>query len=101
MDVAIVELVRFRLAAGADPEAFAESARALDALVQTWPGFIRRTLSGGKDGVYTDHIVWRDMASASAAAKALPAAPEAAPFMAAIEMASVEMSHSPVVNGDA
>lgn len=96
--MAIVELVRFRLMTGTDAEAFAESARALDALVKTWPGFVSRTLSGGKDGPYTDHIVWRDMASAQAAARSLPATPEAAPFMAAIDMASVEMSHSPVVN---
>ncbi len=95
--MAIVELVRFRLAEGADREAFARSARTLDGLVKSWPGFVSRTLSGSDDGLYTDHIVWRDMAAAEAAARALPAAPEAAPFMAAIDMTSVEMSHSPVI----
>ncbi len=99
--MAIVELVRFRLAGGADPEAFAQSARALDGLLTSWPGFVSRTLSSGDDGLYTDHIVWRDRAAAEAAARALPAAPEAAPFMAAIDMASIEMSHSPVITGPA
>ncbi len=97
----VTEIVTFTLRPGTDPAAFARAAAALDALLATTPGFLGRCLSSGADGVWTDHVLWADMAAAEAAAAALPARPEAAAFLMGIDPASVAMRHDTVVHRQA
>ena len=88
-----VEVVTFRLVAGADDAAFIEAARATEAPLAGQPGFLRRRLVQAADGQWTDWVEWRDAASAHAAAEAMMAEPAFAPFMALIDGASVIMRH--------
>jgi hypothetical protein len=92
----VAEIVTFRLVPGTDPDAFACTAAALDPWLAAAPGFLGRCLSCAPDGVWTDHVLWTDLPAASAAAEALPTRPEAAAFLAAIDLSSVTMCHAQV-----
>jgi len=97
----IAEIVTFTLLPGADRDAFAQAAAALDGLLAATPGFLGRCLSASSDGIWTDHVLWSDLAAASAAASALPAWPEAGAFLAAIDPASLTMRHDTVAHRQA
>ena len=81
-----VEVVTFRLVAGAD-------AAVTEVPLRGQPGFLRRRLVQSADGTWTDWVEWRDMPSAQAAAEAMMAAPAFGPFMALIDPDSVVMRH--------
>ena len=88
-----VEVVTFRLVAGADESVFVQAARATEAPLRGQPGFLNRRLLRGADGVWTDWVEWRDLAAAQAAAEAMMAAPAFGPFMALIDPESIVMRH--------
>ena len=88
-----VEVVTFRLVAGADAAVFIDAARVTEVPLRGQPGFLRRRLVQSADGTWTDWVEWRDMPSAQAAAKAMMAAPAFGPFMALIDPDSVVMRH--------
>ena len=89
----VTEIVTFRLAAGISEKAFLTAARATGPLLAAEPGFVSRRLSRGEDGTWTDHVAWTDLARAEAAARRIMAAPAAAPFLMAIDPASIVMRH--------
>jgi hypothetical protein len=93
----IAEIVSFRLLPDTDETAFLAAARATGAPVSARPGFLRRSLSRGDDGLWTDYVEWRDLASAQAAAEAVVSLPEFAAFVAAIDPSEVTMRHAPVL----
>lgn len=95
---AVAEIVTFALVPGTDPDAFARAAAALDLWLAAVPGFRGRCLSRSPEGAWTDHVLWADLAAATAAADALPARPEAAAFLAALDPASVRMRHDRVAH---
>ena len=92
----VSEIATFRLTEGADPSAFIAAAQALKPFLDRSGGMIRRTLSRDPDGVWTDHVVWRDHAAAERAAQAMASAPEAAAFMPFIDAATVSMRHAAI-----
>jgi hypothetical protein len=92
----VAEIVTFTLTPGTDPDRFARAAAALDPWLAAAPGFLGRCLSCAPDGTWTDHVLWADLPAAMAAAEALPARPEAAAFLAGIDMPSVTMRHAQV-----
>ena len=96
--VAIAEIVTFRLRAGTDEVRFLADARATDRPVAALPGFLRRSLSRGDTGLWTDYIEWNDLASATAAAQAVMGLPEFAPFIAAIDPEGMMLRHAPVLS---
>jgi hypothetical protein len=89
----VAEIVTFRLDPGATETEFLDAARATGDLLATEPGFVSRRLSKGADGRWTDHVAWTDMAQAEAAAARIMTDPAAAPFLAAIDHASIVMRH--------
>jgi len=93
----IAEIVTFRLAQGVDPDAFVAAARALEPLLRASGGVITRTLSQADDGLWTDHIIWRSLATAKATAAQMMADPIAGPMMQMIDPEQVQMSHAPVL----
>lgn len=95
--VPCVEVVTFRLVAGADPAAFLAAARATEGPLRAQPGFLRRRLVLGAEGQWTDWVEWRDAASAQAGAEAMMAEPAFGPFMALIDGASVAMRHDALI----
>ncbi len=93
MSETIIETVTFKLAPGADEAAFIKASDDVNAFLGTCDGFIARRLSKNADGVWLDHVEWRNLADAKAAAETLPAQQQLAPFMAAIDMSSAKMRH--------
>ena len=93
---AIAEVVSFRINQGIDDTEFNSAARATEGLVRAQSGFLARYLVLADSGVWTDFVVWENAARARAAATAVMQAAAFAPFMAAIDVSSIEMSHQPV-----
>lgn len=93
----VAEIVTFRLLPGVDEDGFLAAARATEMPVASQPGFLRRSLSRDADGLWTDCIEWRDMASAEAAARAVMALPEFGAFAAAIDPEGMTLRHAPVM----
>ena len=93
----VAEIVTFRLAAGVGETSFLEAARATGPLLAAEPGFLSRRLSKGADGAWTDHVAWTSLAEAKAAAARVMEAPGAAPFLMAIDPASIVMRHEPIL----
>jgi hypothetical protein len=93
----VAEIVTFRLRDGIDQAGFAAAARATAARLAREPGCRGRTLSRDDHGLWTDNVLWADAATAEAAAAAVVADPAFAPFLAAIEPASVQLRHAAVL----
>ncbi len=93
----VAEIVTFRLAGGTDEATFLQAARQTEAFVSAAPGFIFRTLTRGKDGTWTDYILWRDQKAAEEMASAFMTEPSVLPFMQAIDPDSVKMRHETVL----
>ncbi len=90
----VVETVTFTLNAGTSREAFVRAAEAMNAWVAAQPGFVRRRLSRTEEGTWIEHIEWESMEAARAAAAGIGAAPDAGPFVSAIDGPSVVLHHS-------
>lgn len=95
--VPVAEIVTFRLVPGADPQDFTRAARALDPFLRDTGAVMGRTLSRDARGLWTDHVIWRSMHEAEAAAAELMQRPEAQPFLAMIEPDGMVMRHAPVM----
>lgn len=93
----VMEVVTFRLLPGVTEAAFLAAARATEAPLRRQPGFLSRSLTLSDDGHWTDHVLWSSLPEATAAAQAMMAEPAFAPFMAAIDGASVTMRHDRVL----
>jgi hypothetical protein len=92
----IAEIVTFRLVAGADPEAFVRAAEGMTPFLRSTGAARARTLSRDDSGLWTDHIVWRDMAAASDAAARIMQEPSSGPFMSMINPATVALRHATI-----
>ncbi len=92
----IAEIVTFRLKDGTDPDTFTADARATEALLRKTPGYVRRHLSQGSDGQWTDIVLWGSMEAALSAAEEVVNHPDFAPFGSAIDGASVAMRHEQI-----
>jgi hypothetical protein len=93
----VAEIVTFSLVENVTPADFTATSRQSEKFVRTQPGFVCRQLSQGKDGRWTDYVLWSDMAAAQAAAKLFPAQDFAAALMAAIATDIVHMRHETVL----
>ncbi|MEX0349791.1 MAG: hypothetical protein AB3N15_10250 [Paracoccaceae bacterium] len=89
----VAEIVTFRLTEGVTADAFLTLSEPIEAFVRANPGFLRRQLSLGADGSWTDYVVWTDMETAQAVAKTFPEQDFAPALMAAIDPESVKMRH--------
>lgn len=90
----IIEIVHFRLNAGSSEEEFIVEADKASQFLKSRPGFVRRHLSMGDDGVWIDHVEWTDMEAARAAADAFMKVPSLGAFIAAIDASSAVMGHN-------
>lgn len=93
----IAEIVTFRAAASVTEAEMQQVACAIAPWLAGRAGFIARTLSYAPDGLWTDHVLWTDEASAMAAGQAIMAEPTAAALMASIAPDTVTMAHTRVV----
>lgn len=90
----IVEVVTFKLTAGADEAAFLEAAHHTFAWLQSQNGFIRRELTQASEGWWIDIVHWADLHSAHNAAERLMSAPEGVAFMRQIDPETATMYHA-------
>ena len=88
--MAVVEVVRFRLAQGADESAFLAENRKAQAFVAEQPGFVSRELARGDDGAWLVLVRWHDAAAADASFARFVAAAAMQPFMALLDGPSME-----------
>ena len=96
-DGPVAEIVTFRLVDGADEAAFLAAARGMEPFLRDTGAVVRRTLSKGADGGWTDHIIWTSLSAAEAAAPEIHARPEAAQFMALIQQDGEELRHEHIL----
>lgn len=93
-----LEMVRFRLAEGADAEAFRAAASVVTDWAARQAGFQYRTLIEEADGGWIDMVWWRSEADAKAAAGKFMDELGGAPFVAMIDGGSVDMAHHRVAH---
>jgi len=94
MNTRVIEIVTFKLAKGISEAEFLATLPAVNAFITACDGFIARRLSKDDDGLWTDHLEWTDMAAAKAASDQFPQQQGLGPFMTAMDMQSVKMSHN-------
>lgn len=94
MPIRVIETVTFKLNEGISREEFARAAEKMNTYVTGCPGFISRRLSCTEDGTWIEHIEWRDMDAAKAAAAGLGNDPANAAALSAISGPTVTMMHS-------
>ena len=95
--MAVVEVVRFRLAQGADEAAFLEENRKAQEFVAQQPGFVSRELARGDDGRWLALVHWNSADDADASFTRFVAAAETQPFMAMLDGSSMEAGRYTVV----
>jgi hypothetical protein len=96
-DGPVAEIVTFRLVPGVTEAEFLGATHAMTPALSRAPGFVSRRLSRRTDGTWTDHVVWTDLASAEAAAQEVFRDPATRAFAAAIDGATIDMRHEPIL----
>jgi hypothetical protein len=92
-EIPVLELVSFHLIPGTPPATFVAMAQATEPVLRRQPGYVSHRLVHTADGQWIDIVEWQSLAHATEAAKIVLADPAIAPFVAAIDMATVTMSH--------
>ncbi|MFI5041130.1 MAG: antibiotic biosynthesis monooxygenase family protein [Acidimicrobiales bacterium] len=88
--MAVVETTRFRLAPGADVDAFLRADRRVQAeFIPNHPGFLRRTTARGADGEWLVVVLWQSEEDAARSSLLASDATQVAAFDAYIDQASV------------
>ena len=93
----VLEIVTFRLAPGADTDAFLTAARGTEAMLRDKGALTRRFLTVDSDGLWTDVIEWTSHDAALSAAQDVMADPDFQPFMALIDPESATMRHAAIL----
>ncbi len=96
MTLNVAETVTFELAEQVSSADFITHIKATEGFVRNCPGFVFRRLSCGDDGRWTDTVIWADMETAQAAAKAFEAQPFLPALMATMKPGSVQMRHETI-----
>lgn len=95
--VETVEMASFKVRTGVSHEAVLAARQQLQSYLSAAPGYLSSRLVRDADGTYTDLVVWRDAASAHAAAKAALQDADAGAYFALIDEATIVMRHAGVV----
>lgn len=96
-DTPVVEIVTFRLIAGADEAAFRQAAAATDAVLAANPAYGARVLTRDPSGLWTDLVHWSSLGAAQAAAEEMMTNAAFGPFIAQVDPATIQMRHADVV----
>ena len=98
MTAPCLEMVRFKLSAHADADAFRAAAPVVTDWASRQPGFQLRTLVEQTDGHWVDLVWWRTEVDALAAADKVMNDLGQTPFMQMIDPMTVEMGHHKVAH---
>lgn len=95
----VVELATFRLKTGASRAELLAASPAVDRFLASCPGFVSRTLVAENEDTFTDIVVWRSEADASAALKKHEQEPDACKdYLCLMREAGGTMRHLPVLH---
>lgn len=96
---AVMELVVFKLVAGATAQQLTDSAAGVSDWVSGQPGFISRELSYSQENdQWVDLVRWENMESATIASEAAMSSEQCAPMFGLIDMEQTMMLHAdPVI----
>lgn len=95
---AVYELVTFKLAPGATPEALRARAAEADPHIRRFPGLLsRELLHDPATGEWMELCRWASLDQALAAAEKVMGMPEFAPYFALMDPASIALRHVPIV----
>lgn len=93
-DGRVLELVVFKLGAGASREDFVGTVHAVSSWIAEQPGFVSRSLVEDREGArWIDVVWWRSIEEAEAAAERAMSSPSCAPMFSLIDMESTLMVH--------
>ncbi len=92
----VAEIVTFALVPNTSDAAFLAAAKGTEAFTRAQPGFVKRELSKGEDGTWTDYVLWSSPEAAKAAGEAFMRAECAGAMMQVIAPDSVRMRHQAV-----
>ena len=93
-DGKVLELVVFKLRAGASREGLLGTLDAVSSWIGEQPGFVSRTLvEDHEGGQWIDIVWWRSLAEAQTAAERAMTSESCAPMFALIDMESTLMVH--------
>ena len=93
-DGKVLELVVFKLRAGASREGLLGTVDAVSSWIGEQPGFVSRTLvEDHEGGQWIDIVWWRSLAEAQTAAEGAMTSESCAPMFALIDMESTLMVH--------
>lgn len=91
------EIVTFKLASGAQEEAFMASMQASNSYISGCAGYVSRQLSRAEDGTWTDYVIWDNPDAAKAAAEGFMAHVWAQDIVAAIDKSTFSMRHQAIL----
>ncbi len=99
-DGPIVELVVFKLVAGATAQQLTDAAIGVSDWVSRQPGFVSRELSYSQESnQWVDLVRWENMGSATIASEAAMSSEQCAPMFSLIDMEQTMMLHAdPVID---
>ncbi len=89
----VLECVVFQTVDGVDRDEFLAAANTMTEWASSQDGFIDRERYDAGDGRWIDTLKWATMTDALAATEQIGQAPEASPFFATLNMATVQMMH--------
>jgi hypothetical protein len=89
----VVEIVTFKLKAGASEQDFLQAANAIQTDLQTMSGYMSRELLKDEHDGWIDLIHWQSMEQALAAAEAMITLPGVGLFITMIDETSMTMRH--------
>ncbi len=88
----IVEITKFRLISDVEDRDFMKVAKDTQDIVESFPGYLSRTLCKKDDGTWIDILYWKSKEDAQSAAKSAMESEALKPFMEMIDPNSVEMN---------
>lgn len=94
---AVAETIEFRLVDGVSDQDFLAAAAASMTYLCSAEGFVRRSLSRDKTGLWTDHVEWADADLAQMAFEAAMQREDLLPFMMSIDPDSISLRYSDIL----
>lgn len=92
----VAEIVTFRLNPGVEADDVIAAGAGTMAALDRYQSITARYLTVDEDGLWTDIVIWSDLATALKAADEVMAHPDFAPFGAMIDPASVTLRHAAI-----
>ena len=88
-----VKVIEYKLAKGADENAFLKASAALMPEIKTLKGFVRRELHKGEDGRWRDIVYWESRKDAAQSEIDIPTLPACVTCIAMMDHSGMTVTH--------